>query len=232
LQFLPQELPRIAGYELAAWWQPALGVGGDYYDVVPLPDGRLALAVADVSGHGLAPSLIMASARAMLHVLSRTISQPARILTLLSETIGPDLQMGRFITFLLAALDPLRHELSFTNAGHAPAFHLERRAGRIRQLETTGCPVGVLDAEHREFPQPVVIAPGDLVILATDGTIEQRNASGDMFGRERFESLVREHQTAPAVTLLELMKQAIRGYYRGTHPDDDVTILILERKLE
>jgi serine phosphatase RsbU (regulator of sigma subunit) len=66
--FLPQRLPRIEGYELAAWWQPALGVAGDYYDVVRLPDGRLALAVADVSGHGLGPSLIMASARAMLHV--------------------------------------------------------------------------------------------------------------------------------------------------------------------
>ena len=80
--FLPQRLPRIEGYELAAWWQPALGVAGDYYDVVRLPDGRLALAVADVSGHGLGPSLIMASARAMLHVLSRTVSQPGRILTL------------------------------------------------------------------------------------------------------------------------------------------------------
>ena len=99
--FLPQRLPSIEGYELAAWWQPAQGVAGDYYDVVRLPDGRLALAVADVSGHGLGPSLIMASARAMLHVLSRTVSDPARILTLVNETLTPDLKLGRFVTFFL-----------------------------------------------------------------------------------------------------------------------------------
>ncbi|HEY2250888.1 MAG TPA: GAF domain-containing SpoIIE family protein phosphatase, partial [Planctomycetaceae bacterium] len=228
--FLPQRLPKIAGYELAAWWQPALGVAGDYYDVVRLPDERLAIAVADVSGHGLGPSLIMASARAMLHVLARTSSYPARILTLLNETITPDLKMGRFITFLLGALDIRTHTLSFANAGHGPAFHLQRRAGLVRQLEATAVPIGITADPIGESAQPVVFEPGDLVILATDGAIEQRNAEGEMFGRERFEQIVREHQQLPAHELVPLLKEEISGFYRGTHPDDDVTILILERK--
>jgi sigma-B regulation protein RsbU (phosphoserine phosphatase) len=228
--FLPQRLPRIEGYELAAWWQPALGVAGDYYDVVRLPDGRLALAVADVSGHGLGPSLIMASARAMLHVLSRTISQPGRILTLLNETITPDLKLGRFVTFLLGALDTQRHTLSFANAGHGPAFHLQRRTSRIRQLEATSCPIGVTLDELRDSAEPIDIEPGDLIVLATDGAIEQRDAEGEMFGRARFEQLVRENQTVSAPRLLEILKAKIKGFYRGSHPDDDVTILILERK--
>jgi serine phosphatase RsbU (regulator of sigma subunit) len=229
--FLPQRLPRIEGYELAAWWQPALGVAGDYYDVVRLPDGRLALAVADVSGHGLGPSLIMASARAMLHVLSRTVSQPGRILTLLNETITPDLKLGRFITFLLGALDTQRHTLSFANAGHGPAFHLARRTSRIRQLEATSCPIGVTLDELRDAAEPIEMEPGDLVVLATDGATEQRNSEGEMFSKARLEQLVRDNQTVPAPRLLEILKTKIAGFYRGLHPDDDVTILILERKI-
>ena len=230
LGFLPQRLPKIEGYELAAWWQPALGVAGDYYDVVRLPDDRLAIAVADVSGHGLGPSLIMASARAMLHVLSRTISLPAKILTLLNETITPDLKNGRFVTFFLGALDCQRHTLSFANAGHGPAFHLQRRTGTIRQLEATAVPIGITTDAIGESRNPVAIEPGDLIVLATDGTIEQRNSDGEMFSRERFEQIVRDHQTLPAHTLVPLLKQRIAEFYRGGHPDDDVTMLILERK--
>jgi len=230
LGFLPQRLPIIEGYELAAYWQPAQGVAGDYYDVVRLPDDRLAIAVADVSGHGMGPSLIMASARAMLHVLSRTVSQPGRILTLLNETITPDLKLGRFVTFLLGALDTQRHTLSFANAGHGPAFHLQRRTSRIRHLEATSCPIGVTLDELRDAPAPIEIEPGDLIVLATDGAIEQRNSDGDMFGKARLEKLVCENQTVPAPKLLEILKSQIAAFYRGSHPDDDVTILILERK--
>lgn len=229
-RLLPAKLPQISGYELAAWWRPALGVGGDYYDAIPIRDGRLALAVADVSGHGLAPALIMASARAMLHVLSRTMSDPARTLTLLSETITPDLQMGRFITFLLAALDPIQHRLEFANAGHGPAFHLQRETGRIRQLEATGCPIGTVQQEYPLHPQPVELEPGDLVVLATDGAVELQNGDGDMFGRGRLEDLVRVNQTLPASHLLDLLKDEITSFNECRAPADDVTILILERK--
>jgi serine phosphatase RsbU (regulator of sigma subunit) len=228
--FLPQRLPSIEGYELAAWWHPALGVAGDYYDLVPLPDGRLALAMADVSGHGLGPSLIMASVRAMLHVLSRTVSDPARILTLINETISPDLKMGRFVTFLLGALDSRHHRFHFANAGHGPAFHLQRKRGEIRQLEATGCPLGVEERPVRESPEPVILEPGDLIVLTTDGVIEQHNQEREMFGRQRLQQLVREHQALPAPGLLERLKHEISGFFRGSHPDDDVTLLILERK--
>ncbi len=229
--FLPHRLPRIEDYELAAWWQPALGVAGDYYDVVPLPDGRLALAIADVSGHGLGPSLIMASARAMLHVLSRTISDPARILRLVNETLTPDLKLGRFVTFFLGALDTKKHVLNFANAGHGPAFHFRRRTGEIRELEGTGLPIGVTLDDLPESTHPVLIEPGDLVVLATDGATEQCNAEGEMFGRARLQKLVRDNQTLSAPRLISLLKTKIAGFYRGLHPDDDVTILILERKI-
>src|SRR6185295_3017747 len=144
---------------------------------------------------------IMASARAMLHVLSRTLSDPARILTLINETLMPDLKLGRFVTFFLGALDAHRHTLHYSNAGHGPAFHLQRRTGLVRDLEGTGCPLGIVVDEFHESPRPLILEPGDLVVLATDGTIEQRNAEGEMFGRARFERLVCENQTLPASRL-------------------------------
>src|SRR5579872_3312023 len=138
--------------------------------------------------------------------------------------------MGRFVTILLGALDPGRHVLSFANAGHGPAFHLRRETGDIRQLEPTCCPLGVEEREVRESSEPVALDPGDLVILATDGAIEQHNEDREMFGRRRLQQLVRDNQTLPAPRLLARLKEEISTFFRGSHPDDDVTILILERK--
>jgi phosphoserine phosphatase RsbU/P len=229
-RLLPERLPEISGYELAAWWRPALGVGGDYYDVLPTPNGVTALTVADVSGHGLAPALIMASARAMLHVLARTMFDPADTLTILAETIAPDLQLGRFITFFLATLDPQAHLLEFVNAGHGPALHLCRQTGRVRQLESTGLPIGMMESPYRRHPEPVSMQPGDLVVLATDGAVELQNCDGDMFGRGRFEHLIRVNQSLSAPRLLDLLKNEITNFNECRAPDDDITIVILERK--
>lgn len=229
--FLPTHLPDAEGYELAAWWQPAQAVGGDYYDVVPLPDGRLGLAVADVSGHGLGPALIMASARAMLHVLAQTSTRPGRILNLLAQTIQPDLFQGRFITFLMAALDLKTHELRYANAGHGPAFVFRRSDQTIIDLKATGMPVGILDERIREQTEPIHLDRGDLLILATDGMVEQRDADRQMFGRQRLQDLVQQNQHLAAAEIVQVLKQAIRNHFTGDHPDDDITLLVVERKL-
>lgn len=228
--FLPRDLPQIPGYELAAWWLPAQGVAGDYYDVIPLPDGRLALIVADVTGHGIGPSLIMASARAMLHVLARTPNGAGRMLSLLSESISPDLNEGRFITFLLGTLDTRTHTMSFANAGHAPAFHLQRRTGEVRVLEPTSFPLGIADVAVPESKRPVEVEPGDLVVFATDGCIETRNPNGELYGLSRMTALFREHQALPAGQLVQRFQEALQSWYLPTSPDDDITLLVLERK--
>lgn len=232
LSFLPGRLPDIPGYQLATWWQPAEAVGGDYYDTVPLPDGCWALAVADVSGHGLAPSLIMASARAMLHVLSQTSSRPGRILNLLSQTIVPDLQAGRFITMFLGSFDPRQHELRYANAGHAPAIHFRRSSQELVDLAATGLPIGVSDSRCKEPGTPIRLDPGDLIVLATDGTIEQRGCTHELFGRRRLRELILANQNGSAEELVHEIKSAITARYDGLHPDDDITVLVLKRNGE
>lgn len=229
--FLPASLPEIPGYEVAAWWQPAEAVSGDYYDLITLPDGRLGLVVADVSGHGVGPSLIMASARAMLHVLSQNNSDPDKILTTLSETITPDLKEGRFITFLLVALDPASHEIRFANAGHGPALHFKRQTGEFHNLETTMLPVGFGVGSPAQPPGALTLEPGDLLVMATDGAIELRDESGRMFGRSRLENLITENKELPATQLLPVIQAAINDFHPNEHPPDDVTLLLLERKM-
>lgn len=229
--FLPDVLPRIPGYEVSSWWQPAAFVSGDYYDLVQLPDGRLGLVVADVSGHGIGPSLIMAAVRAMLHVLTRTSSDPEQIVGLVSETITPDLKDGRFITFLMVALDPHTHRMTYANAGHGPALHFSRESGVFQVLGSTGLPMGFAGDFGLPRSAHLQMEPGDLLLLATDGAIELKNAAGEMFGRRRLEQLLRENQHRPAAQIMQRLKRTILDYHRDQHPPDDITVLLLERKL-
>lgn len=227
--FLPSKLPELPGYELAAWWQPAEGVGGDYYDVMELSDGRLALAVGDVSGHGIGPSLIMASARAMLHILTRTASEPEKILNLLAQSIAPDLKEGRFITFFLGALDTQVHRFSFANSGHAPALYFCSRTREFRRLRSTGLPLGVAPERPIHRGEDIDLLPGDILLLATDGAIEQHNEAWEMFGLQRLQDLIEIHSHLPAGEILQRLREGIQGFYRDSHPDDDVTLLLVRR---
>lgn len=229
--FMPVNLPTIAGYEVAAWWEPAEQVSGDYYDAIHLPDGRLGLIVADVSGHGVGPALIMASVRAMLRILAQRCSDPLEIVERLAKSIQPDLQEGRFITFFIVAIDPNSHEISYANAGHGPALHYRRDTNEFEHFPTTSLPLGV--SADLEFPrgEPFDVKPGDLLLLATDGAIELRNERDEMFGRKRLERLVSRNRTLNAQDLLAVIRDAINRFHPRDHPPDDITLIILERKL-
>ena len=228
--FLPTSMPIIPQYELATWWEPAESVSGDYYDFVKLPDNRLGVIVADVSGHGVGPSLIMASFRAMFRVLARNRSRVSKLFHLLAESIYPDLHDGRFITAIFVAICPSTHELSFTNAAHAPALYLERKSGTIHDLETTNLPIGAIPDMPIKPGTLRKIQPGDLVVLATDGLIELRNDKDEMFGTDRLKQIILENQQLPAGELRDLIQQRIREFHPDPHLPDDITLLLIERK--
>jgi phosphoserine phosphatase RsbU/P len=228
--FLPRHLPKIPGYDLAAWWRPAESVSGDYYDVIRLPDGRLGLVVADVSGHGFGPSLLMASVRAMIHVLARTSSDPSEIMSGLAEMIAPDLDDGRFLTFMLVALDPLTHQLTYCNAGHGPALVYHRQTETFQVLRSTSLPLGFLTEFGARNGPILEMGPGDLLILATDGLIELQNKNHELFGRPRLESLIREYCTLAVQDVVMALQDDVAEFLGDCHPLDDVTLMVLERK--
>jgi sigma-B regulation protein RsbU (phosphoserine phosphatase) len=228
--FMPSRLPEIPGYDVASWWFPNQAIGGDYCDVVPLRDGRIGLVVADVSGHGLGPSLLMASVRAALRALILEHSSPEVLLGMLGHSMADDLQDGRFVTMVLSALDPKRHTVEYANAGHAPAMHYCCATHEFTELETTGMPIGVLD--RPEYPQgpPVVMHAGDLLFLCTDGIVESMDAAGEQFGMKRLEAILREHHALPLQELVRYVGACVEQHFEGDYPPDDLTILAVRRK--
>jgi sigma-B regulation protein RsbU (phosphoserine phosphatase) len=227
--FLPESLPDVAGYSVAAWWQPAEFVSGDYYDWLPLPDGRACFVMADVSGHGVGPSLIMASLRAMLHVLARTVAVPARIVELLAESIAPDLKQSQFISLLLVSLDPVNHEVAFANAGHAPALHYHAESRTFSRLEATRLPLGFPSIPVGDVKTQWPMEVGDILVLGTDGVIEVRDPAGELFGTPRLESVVQSHADKSASEIVAAVKTSIQQFHGPLPPNDDSTLMIIKR---
>jgi serine phosphatase RsbU (regulator of sigma subunit) len=229
--FLPDSLPNVPGYGVASWWQPAEFVSGDYYDWLSLPDGRTSFVMGDVSGHGMGPSLIMASLRAMLHVLVRTVADPDRIVELLAESIAPDLKQSQFISFLLVSLDPATHDVRFANAGHAPALHFNAASGTFSRLEATRLPLGFPPVTVGEVNSRLRMAVGDVLILGTDGVIEVRDLDGVMFGVERLQDVVRSCGDRPAAGIVESISAAVQQFHGPDPPDDDSTLVVIKREV-
>lgn len=227
--FMPERLLPLPGYELATWWFPNEAVGGDYCDVLPLADGRIGLVMADVSGHGLGPSLMMASVRAALRALVLEHESPDVLLRLIGQSLAADLQNERFITIILAALDAVNHTLRYANAGHGPAFVYRAANGQFEPLEATGLPLGVVDPPEVSLSADVGLQSGDLVFLCTDGVVDADNAEGVRFGTQRLEDLIRRHATLPVQKLVETIGHAVEQHYTGDSPPDDLTILAARR---
>ncbi|MBL9124187.1 MAG: SpoIIE family protein phosphatase [Planctomycetaceae bacterium] len=227
--FMPQKLPEIAGYELATWWVPHQAVGGDYCDVIRLAEGKFGLVIADVSGHGLGPSLLMASVRAALRALVLDHTGPDELLRLLGRALTADLQEGRFITLALVELNADRHVIEYANAGHAPALRYSVTQDQFVPLEATGLPLGVLDDPEYGRGLPLVLEAGDLVVLCTDGIVEAMNHANEQFGHARLEELVRAHATAPVAELVRRVGESVEDHYVGLSPPDDLTILAVRR---
>lgn len=229
--FMPGDLPRTPGLDIAFWWFPNEAVGGDYCDVIPLRDGRLGLVMADVSGHGLGPSLIMASVRAALRALLLGECEPEALLRMLNQAVYPDLQDSRFVTLVLALLDPRRGRITYSNAAHAPALLYRAATDEFATLSTTGMPLGVM--EDQEFPhgEPLLFLPGDVLLLCTDGIVEAADGDEKLFGEPRLRTIIRELHQQPAAELVQAIGQAVSRHIRGRTPEDDLTILAVRREL-
>ncbi len=228
--FMPSRVPQPSGYELTHWWFPHQQVGGDYLDIVPLGPGELLLVMADVSGHGLGPALLMASARAALHALVVEHQDPAELLTLLNRSLAPDLQQGRFITMALVRVDVKRHRFLWANAGHGPALHYRAAEDRFTRLQATGVPLGVMEQAAYESSSQQSLNPGDILLLCTDGIVEAQDSQGTPFGLQELEDLVRRRASQGLQGLVGTIAQKMRHYFVNDQPQDDLTVLALRRR--
>jgi serine phosphatase RsbU (regulator of sigma subunit) len=141
---LPRHPPDLAGFEIAGWNQPADQTGGDYFDWQALPDGRFAISLADVTGHGIGPALVMAACRAYARASFLAGGDPSTVLDRLNQLLAEDLPADRFVTFAVALLDPVESKLQLLSAGHGPILWYRPATGEIRNLDAQGIPLGLI----------------------------------------------------------------------------------------
>src|SRR5262249_34390235 len=179
---LPRAAPQVPGYDLAGWSRPADQTGGDYYDFIPLGNGRLAVVVADASGHGIGAALMISETRALLRAFSGGTDDVTAVLDRANHWLCDDQLEGRFVTAFFGVLDPAGHRLDYASAGHGPLFWYNASRREVTVTPATGLMLAVLNPLPIRPVPPVAFAPGDLAVFLTDGLLEATDPAGEPFG--------------------------------------------------
>lgn len=225
---LPPEAPLLKGYDLAGYNLPCRTVGGDYYDFLPYKDGRLGLAVGDVSGKGLPAALLMSSLQARVQMLVETAADPAAAVTTLNRNLSERCPLGKFITFFYGVLDTSTGRLQYSNAGHNYPL-LMRADGQVEQLTGSGIVMGIFPAVQYEL-QETILERGDTLALFSDGVTEAAAASGEEFGEKGLAAFLETHQSEPCATVVERLAHHVRGWCGNSSFADDFTIVLVRRQ--
>jgi sigma-B regulation protein RsbU (phosphoserine phosphatase) len=226
---LPQQVPEIPGLEVAAFSRPAGIVGGDYFDFFSFSDNAPGLVIGDVAGHGMSASLLMASVQAMLRTLALDHGAPAGLVRRLDLLFSHNVRMTSFVSLFLARFDPQTYDLTYCNAGHNPPLLWTRSNGAdvLSWLHPTGAAIGLV--EGAQFgSETVKLAPGDRLVLYTDGITEAMNPQGEEFGEARLAELVRYGLYGSAQELIWIVRQQLQEFTQGQPLADDTTMIVCQ----
>jgi serine phosphatase RsbU (regulator of sigma subunit) len=228
-QILPSAPPRVAGFDLAGRCATSHAVGGDYYDFVPMADGRTLVVVADVSGHNLASGMLMVAARTALRVHATGSATPDAVFTAVGGSLHGDLsRTEQFITAAGVAVTPGADRVEIVNAGHADTLVYRAGRGRVERVEGEDTVFGFLPGVEYGVV-PVDLGPGDVVLLITDGVVEAQDADAEMFGDARLDALLAAHGHRSAQEILERVFVELDAFTMGKDVGDDVTVAVVRR---
>ena len=232
-RLFPRQAPAFPGFDIAGTSVPADETGGDYYDFVPMVGEELGLVVADVSGHGLGPSLLMVETRALLRVVARNRMDPGEILARANRVIAEDVQGRLYVTLTLVRLSPVTGEYVFANAGH-PAGLVFGPDGTVKtQLKRTGGPLGFTKAKPPASSPPARLEPGDILLLYTDGLRESPcpascPGGSQEFGLERIEDVVRRNRDRSAGEIIQALCESVTTHCAPAPLEDDLTVVVVK----
>jgi serine phosphatase RsbU (regulator of sigma subunit)/pSer/pThr/pTyr-binding forkhead associated (FHA) protein len=233
LSFLPTVLPKVGGYGFGAYYEPAQQVGGDYYGFIPLPEGRLAVAVGDVAGKGIPAALMMGKLSSDVRFSLVTEPDPARAVARLNDLLYEFAsQADRFVTLALVVLDPAGHTATLVSAGH-PSPLLHRPGTPLRDAmpkDVAGVPLGIMDGFSYDSYR-IRLEPGDSLLLFTDGVNEALNVKGEEFRMIGIESALKNAGKVPPSALVDQLVRAVKAHAVGRDPHDDLTVVSLGRLL-
>jgi serine phosphatase RsbU (regulator of sigma subunit) len=224
-QFLPRELPHLPEWQIAAFYGPARAVGGDFYDFVELSDGRIGIAVGDVTDKGVPAALVMARTHSILRAEASRLTSPGEILARANDLLVPEMPARMFVTCLFAVLDPPTGRIVIANAGHNLPF--VRTGGELRELRATGMPLGLMPAMRYEEVEGTIDA-GSNVLLYSDGLVEAHDNAREMFGMDRLRDALDGDEAGSE--LLDRLLDTLRAFTGPEHEqEDDITLVTLRR---
>lgn len=225
-KLLPATMPQLEGWEVAASWQPASGVGGDCYDAISFGPARLGVSIADVVGKGIPAALLMSNLQAAVRAFATDLAQPAELCQQVNRILCGHIAEGRFISFFYCLIDIDEGTLTFANAGHYPPI-LVRADGSVERLATGGPVLGVFPDGTYQQGQ-VAIHGGDRLVLYTDGITDARpsDTTDDDFGEDRLLDLVVTNRSCSAPALQSRLAEAVASFSNG-HFQDDATLIVM-----
>jgi len=226
---LPRETPGLGDYDLAGWNKPADQTGGDYYGWRQLADGRTVFMLADVTGHGIGSALMAAACHAYTQASIAQDSGLDAIVTRINGLLCADLPSGKLITFVAGVLDHRAGSVDLLSAGHAPLLFYSAAEDRVQSFEAHGVPFGIIRTLAYGPAQKISLAPGDMLVLITDGFFEWTNAQGEDFGFERLNAAIRAARDLSAADVISALHAAVTDFVGGTAQQDDLTAVVLKR---
>ena len=227
--FLPEHLPTLPGWDMDIRWQPARQVGGDFYDILHLDENHLGLVIADVADKGMPAALFMTLIRTLIRAAAKDHISPSIVLKQVNELLIPDSKHGMFVTVFYAVINLQTGLVIYTNAGHNPPILKKYPSGEMVELTRTSIALGLFD-DIQVDESEVVIQPGDLLLLYTDGVTEAFSMDEEMFGKKRLFDLVTREQYSSSKELLDVIEGSIYEFINGVELSDDLTLAALYRK--
>ncbi len=230
---LPQEPPSVDGLDIAGRTMSCEEIGGDYFDYLygrECPGDHVSVVVGDVAGHGIDAALLMTTARAFLRMRAAQCGAISQIITEMNRHLARDVDdSGRFMTLACVRLEAETGALRWVRAGHPPVMIYDPEHDRFRELKGEGLPLGVdPNFQYAEYAQ-AALAPGQLILVGTDGIWESEDRNGVAYGKKRFHEVVRRHAAEPAQALLEAVYADIKTHTAGALPQDDITLVVVKR---
>lgn len=225
---LPTQFPRLDGFEIVGRWLPARSVAGDYFDTLALGDGKVGLCIGDVAGKGMPAALLMANLQAAVKATAGPDIAPSQLCEKVKRVVGDNLAGGKFISFFYGILDSVTRAFTYTNAGHNPPI-VARANGEIERLARGGPAFCRLFRDDRHEQATVTLAPGDRLVLFTDGASEARRGEEE-FGEERLAAFVAAHRAASAAQLEEKIIEELTAFTLGNF-SDDVTLVVVAAEM-
>ena len=228
---MPARPPQLDDFEIAGWNQPANQTGGDYFDWQLLPDGQLAISIGDATGHGIGPALVSALCRAYARASFLADQKQEQILERLNTLLASDLADDRFVTFAVIFLNPANSNIKVLSAGHGPILWYRRGANEWENFEAQGIPLGMIDGMSYEDSHLSYLRAGDMIVLVTDGFYEWQNPESEEFGLERLKDTIYAARDCSPEEVIARLYAAVKDFSKGTAQNDDLTAVVLKRKI-